>query len=405
MLQNRKNGLVLALAAVALAGCSGTPKDRFFDLDRPLEQCLDSAVAAHAGVISNGMISNNDAFIQGHPNHYVVKKGDTLWDISGRFLRKPWYWKQIWHDNPQIKNPHLIYPGDVLSIVVIRGQKYLSIVEGNSGMHGEYTGRRTADGRPVVRYTPGAGGKPAEPTSLSSTIIAPFVTKTQVIDKDMIDRLPVIFGDGGNYVTLSQQEFFYTKGFNPPQGTRLGVYRVSKPVVDFNAEQKKTREERYSGPTIIGYQMQYIGEVGVLGFDPVSGLTKLKPLEVAQTMQEEDVLLPLDTSQRSVSYFPKLPSNQCQRGYILNNTESQTLSIKEFDSVAVSFGADNGAEIGDIWKIQGVGKLRNIKGEAVAIPGEDVGFLMIYKVYDHISLGFVLDSTRAIKQSDYLVRP
>ncbi|WP_409202334.1 LysM peptidoglycan-binding domain-containing protein [Suttonella sp. R2A3] len=350
-------------------------------------------------------MSNNQAFVQDHPNQYVVKKGDTLWDISGRFLHKPWYWKQIWHDNPQIKNPHLIYPGDVLSIVVINGQKYLSITEGNSGMHGEYTGRRTADGRPVVRYSPGVGGAPAEPSSLSANIIAPFVAKTQFVDEAIIDKLPVIFGNDEEYITLSQQQFFYTKGINPPQGERLGVYRVSKPVVDFNVEQAKTREERYDGPTIVGYQMQYIGEVGVLDSDPVTGLTKLKPLEVAQTMQEEDVLLPLDVSQRQVSYFPKLPSNQCQRGYILNNTESQTLSIKEFDSVTVSFGADDGAEIGDIWKIQSTGKVRSVKGEPVVIPGDDIGFLMIYKVYDKVSLGFVLDSTRGIKQSDYLVRP
>lgn len=406
MSQFRNQGLCLAICALAIAGCS-SPKEPFLDkFQRPLEQCLSASEFAHMN--ADAAISNNAAFRDGHPMRYVVRKGDTLWAIAGRFLRKPWYWRQIWRANPQIKNPNLIYPGDVLKVVVIRGQKYLEISESGSPYHGNYTGRYTRHGLPIVRYTPNMtqDDLPTSPSKINASILRPFIARTRIVGVDEAAHLPFIFGDGGNYLTLSEQQFIYAQGNQGERGTQLWVYRKGKPVIDYDRDNRLTDSKlEPEKAVIIGQQMDYVGEVTVLSYDPLSGLTKLQPTSVVRTMQEGDVLLPADDALPPVDYFPQLPSKQCQRGYILNNTNDESLRITEFSSVVTSFGRDNGARVGDIWKIERPGKLRMIQGKPIAVPGNTVGYLMIYKVYDNVSLGLVLDSSQPIDKTDYLVHP
>ena len=144
MYKSQLKGLGIALAVV-LAGCT-SPRDPFLNRqERPTELCLND------GSFPRQLANTDDAFQQQYPMRYVVKKGDTLWGISKRFLIQPWYWTNIWYDNPQVKNPHLIYPGDVLSVVAINGQKRVTIVEAGE-YHGVDTGRTTRDGLPIIRY-------------------------------------------------------------------------------------------------------------------------------------------------------------------------------------------------------------------------------------------------------------
>ena len=92
---------------------------------------------------------------EGHPDRYTVVRGDTLWDISGKFLRQPWKWPELWHANPQIQNPHLIYPGDTLSLVYVDGQPRLVLNRGES--------RGTIKLSPKIRSTPIAEAIPTIP--------------------------------------------------------------------------------------------------------------------------------------------------------------------------------------------------------------------------------------------------
>ena len=115
MFKSQLTGLGVALAVV-LAGCS-SPRDPFYNQqERPTELCLND------GSFPRQLANTDDAFQQQYPMRYVVKKGDTLWGISKRFLIQPWYWTNIWYDNPQVKNPHLIYPGRRLERGRINGQ-------------------------------------------------------------------------------------------------------------------------------------------------------------------------------------------------------------------------------------------------------------------------------------------
>ncbi|MBV7435291.1 LysM peptidoglycan-binding domain-containing protein [Cardiobacteriaceae bacterium TAE3-ERU3] len=410
MFLNSKTGVLLA-SVLVIAGCTSPKEPYYRQFERPQEQCFSASEFARMGGDTryheqNGLISNDAAFIDGFPNNYVVKKGDTLWDISGRFLRKPWYWRQIWYSNPQIKNPDLIYPGDVLNIVVVNGQRYLTITESYNPYHGIATGRQTSDGRPVVRYEPGMNDPtlPGAASQISQSILGPFLNKTRIVGVEALPGLPFIFGSGEQYLTLSQQRVIYTHGIEAERGTKLGVYRPGAPVLDYDVERQKKHEANHK-PEILGQQMRYIGEVSVLSYNPINGLTELQPTSVLESMQEGDVLMYPESEMAPVNFFPRLPSAQCQRGYILNSAHDQQLSITEYDTVVTSFGISDGAQVGDVWAIERPGQVRLIQNKPVIIPGETIGFLMIYKVYDRVSLAVVLDSTQPISETDYLVRP
>ena len=107
----------------------------------------------------------------GYPESYVVQKGDTLWDISGKFLSKPWKWPEIWHANPQVANPHLIYPGDRLSLVYVDGQPRIMLNRGAS--------RGTIKLSPKVRSTPMAEAIPTIPLeAINSFLLSNRIVNT-----------------------------------------------------------------------------------------------------------------------------------------------------------------------------------------------------------------------------------
>lgn len=411
MFLNSRTGVFLA-SILVVAGCASPKEPYYRQFERPQEQCFSASEFARMGGDAarnerSGLVSNNDAFIDNFPSNYVVKKGDTLWDISGRFLHKPWYWRQIWYSNPQIKNPDLIYPGDVLNIVMVNGQHYLTITESYNPYHGIATGRHTSDGRPVVRYEPGMTDPtlPGAASQISQSILGPFLNKVRIVEVDSLQGLPFIFGSGEQYLTLSQQRVIYTQGVDAERGTKLGVYRPAAPVLDYDVERAKKKNGTHQKPEILGQQMRYIGEVTVLNYNPVNGVTELRPNSVLEAMQEGDVLMYPESETAPVNFFPHLPSAQCQRGYILNSVHDQQLNITEYDTVVTSFGMSDGAQVGDVWAIERPGQMRVVQGKPVTVPGEKIGFLMIYRVYDKVSLGVVLDSTQPITETDYLVWP
>ena len=228
MYKSQLKGLGIALAVV-LAGCT-SPRDPFLNRqERPTELCLND------GSFPRQLANTDDAFQQQYPMRYVVKKGDTLWGISKRFLIQPWYWTNIWYDNPQVKNPHLIYPGDVLSVVAINGQKRVTIVEAGE-YHGVDTGRTTRDGLPIIRYSPHmrVDNFGSRPVSIAGDAIQAHALKTRILRPNEIQNLPFVLGDAGDYLTLTEQQEIYAKGMNnAQQGQTYGTFRtIGEPILD-----------------------------------------------------------------------------------------------------------------------------------------------------------------------------
>ena len=132
-----------------------------------------------------------------HPDHYVVVKGDTLWDISAMFLRDAWLWPEVWHVNPQIVNPHLIYPGDLLSLIYVDGKPQLRMSRGGDNRLS-----------PRIRYESLDGAIPTIPLDT----IRQFLTRTIVVDENELETAPYVLQSADEHVISGAGDRVYVRG-------------------------------------------------------------------------------------------------------------------------------------------------------------------------------------------------
>ena len=154
-----------------------------------------------------------------HPEEYVVVAGDTLWDISGRFLEKPWLWPNIWKANPQISNPDLIYPGDRITLVYIDGEPYLMLNRGSGG---------TVKLSPELRSSPLAEAIPAIPLEE----INAFLSRSRVVEDGELDAAPYVVAGAARHVITGAGDELHSNGALPEGETNFGVFRDGGPIVD-----------------------------------------------------------------------------------------------------------------------------------------------------------------------------
>ena len=183
--------------------------------------CLGLALGASAPTLAQDEASGQSMSVPlapDAPDTYVVKRGDTLWDISAVFLRDPWYWPEIWYVNPAIENPHLIYPGDVLHLVYVDGRPRVMI-------------GRAGDVRlsPQVRSQPLTDAVRAIPYDLLMT----FVGRPAVLTKDEVKDQPYVIGIRDRHIVGSDQNEVYGRGLEQPAiGSRYSIIAVGEKLED-----------------------------------------------------------------------------------------------------------------------------------------------------------------------------
>ena len=157
-----------------------------------------------------------------HPERYTVVKGDTLWDISGRFLSDPWYWPEIWHVNPQVSNPHLIYPGDRLALVYIDGKPRVTKVTSNNG---------------IVKLSPKVRSERIDTPipAIPLDAISSFLTDTRIVSPELINEAPYILEGEDGRIVIGAGDRVYARGKKPAD--KVGVFRRSKEFVDPDTEE------------------------------------------------------------------------------------------------------------------------------------------------------------------------
>jgi LysM domain len=397
-LPRTKSGVRLSsvVLTAALAGCSMNP----FASDEPearspapVEQ---SATSIEPGANRNPVRQPAQQSTQqqtavplasGHPDEYVVQRGDTLWDIAAKFLQDPWYWPEVWYVNPQVENPHLIYPGDVLALVMIDGQPRITL---------RGSAYRLS---PQVRATP----LDAAVNSIPYEQIASFLSRGMVLEGEQIKRLPYILATRGERMIAAAGNEVYVRGGEPAApGARYSIVHVGDELVDPDDNK------------VVGYQGIFVGEGRLSrGGDPatVSLTDTNREALTGDRLVPESVDIPLN-------FFPKPPVRDIE-GRIISVVDGVSL-IGQYQVVVLNRGARDELAPGDVLTVFQAGEtvrdrfgsgstggrfMPSFGGEKVKLPDEQAGTLMVFKVYDRISYGLVMEATSDIHVLDAVRSP
>jgi len=382
-LNNHFRLTALALAAT-LAGCSLNPFGGDDDeaavptpASAPPPQSYESsaqAVPAYTPPVVE-RVSEPVPLADNHPNEYVVQVGDTLWDIAATFLKDPWFWPEIWQINPEIENPHLIYPGDVLALVYIDGAPRVTTVRAST-----YRMSPQARVSPITQAV----------TSVPYEAVSAFLSSGAVLEKRETDRLPYLLETRGDHLIASAGNVVYVRGLDDAQlGSRYKVVKVGGPLIDPDDNK------------LIGYQGQFVGE-GTLrrtGDPATVALTdSTQEAVIGDRLIAESVDIPLN-------FYPRAPSSQID-GRIISVIGGVT-QIGQYQVVVLNRGTRDGLSVGDVLTVFQTGeKIKDrIGGGSVRLPDEQAGTLMVFKVYDRIGYGLIMEATQAIHVHDTVRNP
>lgn len=329
---------------------------------------------------SAGIVQAQVQLKEGYPQRYTVVRGDTLWDISGKFLREPWKWPEIWHANPQIANPDLIYPGDSLTLQYVDGQPRLLLDRAAN--------RGTLKLSPHVRSTPMAEAIPSIP--LES--INAFLLSNRIVDSvEDFKKAPYVLAGNAERVLSGAGDRIYARGQFDPQHSVYGIFRQGKVYTD-----AKTKE-------LLGINADDIG-----GGEIVSTDGDIATLALQRTTEEVrigDRLFVSEERPINSTFMPSAPSRPVE-GLIIDVPRGVN-QVAKYDVVTLNKGRRDGLIEGNVLAIYKTSETvrDRITGEQVKLPDERAGLLMVFRTYEKLSYGLVLNATRSLAVQDKVRNP
>jgi hypothetical protein len=314
-----------------------------------------------------------------HPDRYTVVKGDTLWDISTRFLKNPWLWPEIWQANPQIKNPHLIYPGDVIGLVYVNGKPRITTIKRspNSGV---------IKLSPKARITPLTTAIPAIPLDAISS----FLSQNRIVTREELNNAPYVLSGKEQHLVSAAGDRIYARG-NPGKNEAFGIYRAGEAYVD-----PKTHE-------FLGLEAKFVAQANLKSVDG-----QVMTLDVTRSDQEilqADRLLPTDDRTINTVYMPHAPKRKIN-GYMISVLGGVS-QIGQYNVVVVDKGEREGIKEGDVLAIYKRGGLVRdpVTNEKIELPAERAGLMMIFRTFSKLSYGLILKATRPLSVMDEVRNP
>lgn len=359
------------------------------------------------------------------PDRYTVVQGDTLWSISARFLKDPWKWPEVWKLNQeQIRNPHRIYPGDIVVLDRSGQGAQLRLIQGQGPARG---GGGAVKLSPRVRAT---ALKDSAVPAISPSAIEPFLSRPLVVGENELDSLPFILATQENRVAIGAGNVAYVENLTKEMGNAFQVFRRGDALIDPENNE------------LLGYQAVYLGEARVLK------LAEQSTIEITKSQQEiyvGDRLVPSSKEVPTFSYVPRAPG-KAVRGRIVS-TYGNLGETGPAGIVALSKGTKDGLEVGHVLAIlrsqstaryetrmaplygrqglSGSDSLRTYYAEpltsrdspllenpkpirpedAAKLPDERYGLVMVFRTFDRAAFGLVMQATRPVAVNDVVINP
>ena len=348
---------------------------------KQLGKSITALVFASAGLVAAtaGAETSKPAMVKADaPDTYTVVKGDTLWDIAGRFTDAPWRWPELWDLNKeQIKNPHLIYPGDVIRLDRLTGR--LSIA-----------GRRDPQ-RLSPRVRDEGSTEKAIP-SIPASIIEPWLSRPLVVEPDGLENAPTIVATEDNRVVISAGNRAYVTGMaqsKPDSGWY--IYRQGKALVDPDTEQT------------LGFEAMYLGTARQLrAGDPAT----VELTSATEEVGRGDKLIPIGKPE-IVTYAPHAPATFV-KGRVISIYGARGRLAEEGQSaiVALNRGAADGLEVGHVLALHTQSSTVKVAGGGtIQTPEERYGLVFVFRVFERVAYALVMKISHPVNNFDIVTTP
>jgi len=357
-----------------------------------------------------------------HPDTYTVRRGDTLWDISARFLSKPWLWPEIWQANPQVRNPHLIYPGDVLNLSMSVG----------GGPHIGLEPRVRSEGDPVA--------------AIPLSELRMFLKDMRVMNADDVDRLPYLVGFEESHLRAAPGNKIYARDLDSAQpGQRWAIVRPTNRFRDHGTDagykdmlnnpshgafvadeldsdasmapspwREDSRHDTHTGKGADrGVEVSVIGTAEVIAAQPEHNVASLVLIDSTLEIRKGDRLMQVDDTPYDPYFYPHAPKGLPRDGRVIGIADGNFAGSRQV--VSISAGSADGVDNGTTFTVMDQGEVipdevggnytRRDTSRKVKLPDEFAGHLMVFRTFDHVSYALVMDAYRPIRKGQKLVMP
>ena len=346
------------------------------------------------------------------PERHTVRRGDTLWDISAIFLRQPWRWPELWGMNlEQIRNPHLIFPGQVLVLTRVGDRAFLALEAGGAP--------------PTVRLSPRIRSETLADAALPAIpahMIAPFLTDSQVLSADTHARAPRIVAAPEGRTLFSRGDRVYARGQSGPLDALEGrpllsaehsqsqrIYRNAEPLIDPSSGEK------------LGYEAKLIGSALLVGSETLRPHTRadgtteqrVEPASVDISAATEEIrvgdrLLATPVPPQPASYVPRAPQMQLTGRIVRTHGHAQRMA-GQYQVVVLNRGSRDGLEAGHVLALHRSAAVLTDRTDSaratMQLPAERNGLMMVFRTFDRVSYALVLNVADAVRNGDHFATP
>jgi len=355
-----------------------------------------SLLACSLIALADQLKINDDA-----PKTYVVEKGDTLWDISAIFLEQPWLWPKLWRLNPEINNPHLIYPGDILTLVFDEHGEPMLVVE---------------PVKPSYKWSPKIRQQDKNDSAiklLPLEVIAPFIKYDHLFSAEQLEKLPYVIGsDEGYRSSITGFKIYVNKDLDLAK--TYAIYNKGEEIIDPETEES------------LGFYVDLIATAQALrtGNMAENVPATLKVSTAKREIRSGDYVVPVNEGQMLPSVFTMKSADKAFRGIIIK-AASDGREFGKLEVVMINRGIEDQVAVGDVMAIKRLSpgvvetssgpeytqeaplwdRVLTSEGSDYKMPEESLGELMVFKVYQEASMALILNTEKPARLQDVVTAP